>query len=53
MAAEAAAGEIVRWALEGQGLRRRFGADARWLPWLKALLPQRAYAAGVRRRFGT
>lgn len=52
MAAEAAAGEIVRWALEGRGLRRRFGADARWLPWLKALLPQGAYAAGVRRRFG-
>lgn len=53
MTAEAASREILHWALEGKGLRRRFGADARWLPWLKALLPQRAYAAGVRRRFGT
>lgn len=53
MTAEAASREILHWALEGKGLRRRFGADARRLPWLKALLPQRAYAAGVRRRFGT
>ena len=52
MAAEAAARDIIHWALEGSGLRRRFGADARRLPWLKALLPQGAYAAGVRRRFG-
>jgi NAD(P)-dependent dehydrogenase (short-subunit alcohol dehydrogenase family) len=52
MAAEKAAGDIVRWALEGKGLRRRFGADARWLPWLKTALPEVAYAAGVRRRFG-
>ena len=27
-------------------------ADARWLPWLKAVLPESAYAAGLRRRFG-
>lgn len=53
MTAEAAARAIIDWALGGQGLRRRFGIDARWLPWLKALLPERAYAAGVRRRFGT
>jgi NAD(P)-dependent dehydrogenase (short-subunit alcohol dehydrogenase family) len=52
MAAEKAAGDIVRWALEGKGLRRRFGTDARWLPWLKTALPEQAYAAGVRRRFG-
>jgi hypothetical protein len=52
MAAETAARDIIHWALDGKGLRRRFGADARRLPWLKALLPQSAYAAGVRRRFG-
>ncbi len=52
MAAERAAREIVHWALHGRGLRRRFGADARWLPWLKAVLPESAYAAGLRRRFG-
>jgi len=51
MAAETAARDIIHWALDGTGLRRRFGADARRLPWLKALLPQCAYAAGVRRRF--
>ena len=52
MAAEHAARAIVDWALDGHGLRQRFGADARWLPWLKAVLPQSAYAAGLRRRFG-
>lgn len=51
MPAERAARDIVQWALGGRGLRRRFGADACWLPWLKAVLPQRAYAAGLRRRF--
>jgi len=52
MAAERAARDIVDWALDGRGLHRRFGADARWLPWLKAVLPESAYAAGLRRRFG-
>ncbi len=52
MAAERAARDIVHWAMDGRGLRRRFGADARWLPWLKAVLPESAYAAGLRRRFG-
>ena len=52
MPAERAARDIVDWALGGQGLRRRFGADARWLPRLKAVLPERVYAAGLRRRFG-
>jgi len=52
MTVDTAAREIVHWALAGKGLRRRFGADARRLPWLKALLPEGAYAAGVRRRFG-
>lgn len=52
MSAEHAARDIIRWALEGKGLRRRFGPDARWLPWLKAVLPHRAFAAGLRRRFG-
>lgn len=52
MAVERAARDIVHWALGGRGLRRRFGADARWLPWLKAVLPECAYAAGLRRRFG-
>jgi NAD(P)-dependent dehydrogenase (short-subunit alcohol dehydrogenase family) len=52
MAAERAARDIVDWALDGRGMRRRFGADARWLPWLKAVLPEGAYAAGLRRRFG-
>ena len=51
MPAERAARDIVQWALGGRGLRRRFGADACWLPWLKAVLPQRAYAEGLRRRF--
>lgn len=51
MAAEHAARDIVRWALDGRGLRRRFGTDARWLRWLKAVLPERACAAGLRRRF--
>jgi NAD(P)-dependent dehydrogenase (short-subunit alcohol dehydrogenase family) len=52
MTAETAARDIIHWALDGKGLRHRFGADARLLPWLKALLPQSAYAAGVKRRFG-
>lgn len=49
--AEHAAREILDWALRGRGLRRRFGRDARRLPWLKALLPQAMYDAGLRRRF--
>ncbi|MBL8328694.1 MAG: SDR family NAD(P)-dependent oxidoreductase [Rubrivivax sp.] len=52
MSAERAARDIVGWTLEGKGLRRRFGDDARRLPWLKALLPESAFAAGLRRRFG-
>jgi len=52
MPAERAARDIINWALHGRGLRRRFGADARWLPWLKAILPESTYAAGLRRRFG-
>lgn len=52
MAADRAARDIVDWALDGRGMRRRFGADARWLPWLKSVLPESAYAAGLRRRFG-
>ncbi len=48
---ERAAREILDWAIEGNGFRRRFGANARWLPWLKAFLPQPMYDAGLRRRF--
>lgn len=51
MPAERAAREILDWAIDGKGLRRRFGADARWLPWLKALLPEPMYDAGIQRRF--
>jgi len=51
MPAQRAARDIVQWALAGRGLRRRFGTDARWLPWLKFVLPERVYAAGLRRRF--
>lgn len=52
MPAEHAAREILDWALRGRGLRRRFGGDARRLPWLQALLPQAMYDAGLRRLFG-
>lgn len=51
MPAERVAREILDWAIDGKGLRRRFGADARWLPWLKALLPEPMYDAGIQRRF--
>ncbi len=33
-------------------LRYRIGADARWVPWLKQLLPESWFKAGMRRRFG-
>lgn len=51
MAADHAARDIVHWALDGRGARRRFGTDALWLPRLRAVLPERAYSAGLRRRF--
>ncbi len=51
MAADHAARDIVHWALDGRGVRLRVGTDARWLPRLRAVLPERAYSAGLRRRF--
>ena len=32
-------------------LRYRVGSDARWVPVLKGLLPQKAFAIGMRKRF--
>ena len=32
-------------------LRYRVGSDARWVPVLKRLLPQKAFAIGMRKRF--
>jgi NAD(P)-dependent dehydrogenase (short-subunit alcohol dehydrogenase family) len=44
---------IARIALaSAPRLRYRVGADARWVPRLKAWLPQPMFAMGLRRRFG-
>ena len=49
---DAMAAPIVEWGLTGRGLRRRFGADTRWPVLLKRLLPESAFFAGARRRYG-
>jgi NAD(P)-dependent dehydrogenase (short-subunit alcohol dehydrogenase family) len=48
-----AADSIARIALaERPRLRYRVGSDARWVPRIKAWLPQPLFAMGLRRRFG-
>jgi NAD(P)-dependent dehydrogenase (short-subunit alcohol dehydrogenase family) len=44
---------ILDWTEKpGSRFRRRFGPDARWVPLLKALLPQSLFFAATRRAFG-
>jgi NAD(P)-dependent dehydrogenase (short-subunit alcohol dehydrogenase family) len=44
---------IVRIAeMKAPRLRYRVGADSTWLPRLRAVLPERLYAWGVRKKFG-
>jgi NAD(P)-dependent dehydrogenase (short-subunit alcohol dehydrogenase family) len=45
--------QILDWAERpGPGLRRRFGADARWLPIVKHLLPESMFFAVTHSLFG-
>jgi NAD(P)-dependent dehydrogenase (short-subunit alcohol dehydrogenase family) len=53
MPADEMARRIVAWAERpGGALRRRFGRDARTIPVLKRLMPERAFFAVTRRIFG-
>jgi short-subunit dehydrogenase len=52
MSATQMAQRMIEWALHGHGLRQRFGSDAIWVARLKRYLPEKAFTAGVRRRFG-
>lgn len=51
MKASDTAKAIIAWALHGTSFRKRFGNDARWVPRLKSLLPEKIFFAQVKRRF--